>query len=55
MQFARQPLAFGLARGDFAALGIEGDDREVADLLTRLGPQYVEASYIRLGSAVTPG
>ena len=45
------------ARGDrnFAALGIEGDDREVADLLTRLGPQYIEASYIRLGSAITPG
>jgi histidinol-phosphatase (PHP family) len=40
------------ARGDknFAALGIEGDEREVADVLRRLGPTYFEASQITLGS-----
>jgi histidinol-phosphatase (PHP family) len=39
------------ARGDknFAALGIEGDEREVADVLRRLGPSYFEASQIVLG------
>jgi histidinol-phosphatase (PHP family) len=40
------------ARGDknFAALGIEGDEREVADVLRQLGPTYFEASQIILGS-----
>ena len=40
------------ARGDrnFAALGIEGDERDVAEVLRRLGPTYVEASQIILGS-----
>ena len=40
------------ARGDrnFAALGIEGDERDVADVLRRLGPTYFEASQIILGS-----
>jgi HisJ family histidinol phosphate phosphatase len=40
------------ARGDrnFAALGIEGDEREVAEVLRRLGPTYFEASQINLGS-----
>jgi histidinol-phosphatase (PHP family) len=40
------------ARGDknFAALGIEGDEREVAEVLRRLGPSYFEASQIVLGS-----
>ncbi|HVP18311.1 MAG TPA: histidinol-phosphatase HisJ family protein [Spirochaetia bacterium] len=39
------------ARGEkgFAALGVEGDERDVADLLTRLGPSYLEASQIVLG------
>lgn len=45
------------ARGDrnFAALGIEGDGRDVAEVLTRLGPQYLEASHIVLGSPIPPG
>ena len=40
------------ARGDknFAALGVEGDERDVADVLRRLGPTYLEASQIVLGS-----
>ena len=40
------------ARGDknFAALGIEGDERDVAEVLRRLGPSYFEASQIMLGS-----
>jgi histidinol-phosphatase (PHP family) len=40
------------ARGDrnFAALGIEGDEREVAEVLRQLGPTYSEASQIILGS-----
>ncbi len=44
------------ARGDrnFAALGIEGDPRDVAEVLTRLGPQYLEASFVLLGSPVAP-
>lgn len=44
------------ARGDrnFAALGIEGDPRDVAEVLTRLGPQYLEASHVLLGSPVPP-
>jgi HisJ family histidinol phosphate phosphatase len=39
------------ARGDknFAALGVEGDPRDVADVLRRLGPTYFEASHILLG------
>ena len=39
------------ARGDknFAALGVEGDERDVADVLRRLGPAYYEASHIVLG------
>jgi HisJ family histidinol phosphate phosphatase len=38
------------ARGDrgFAVLGIQGEEREVADVLTRLGPEYMEASHIVL-------
>ncbi len=45
------------ARGDrnFAALGIDGDPRDVAEVLTRLGPQYLEASHVLLGSAIPPG
>lgn len=45
------------ARGDrnFAALGIEGDVRDVAELLTRLGPQYLEASQVERGSPLSPG
>jgi HisJ family histidinol phosphate phosphatase len=41
------------ARGDknFAALGIEGDERDVAEVLRRLGPSYLEASQIVLGGA----
>jgi len=40
------------ARGDrnFAALGIEGDERDVAEVLRGLGPSYFEASQILLGS-----
>ena len=40
------------ARGDknFAALGIEGDERDVAEVLRRLGPAYYEASHVTLGS-----
>jgi histidinol-phosphatase (PHP family) len=40
------------ARGEkgFAALGVEGDERDVTELLTRLGPSYLEASQIVLGS-----
>ncbi len=40
------------ARGDknFAALGVEGDERDVAEVLRRLGPSYFEASQIILGS-----
>src|SRR5271157_5644997 len=40
------------ARGDknFAALGIEGDERDVAEVLRGLGPSYFEASHIVLGS-----
>jgi hypothetical protein len=39
------------ARGDrnFAALGVEGDPRDVAEVLRRLGPSYYEASHIQLG------
>lgn len=39
------------ARGEkgFAALGVDGDEREVAELLTQLGPSYLEASQIVLG------
>jgi HisJ family histidinol phosphate phosphatase len=38
------------ARGDtnFAALGIQGDEREVAEVLRMLGPAYLEASQILL-------
>ncbi len=38
------------ARGEkgFAALGVDGDERDVAELLTRLGPSYLEASQIAL-------
>ena len=45
------------ARGDrsFAALGIEGDGRDVAEVLTRLGLQYLEASQVELGSPLSPG
>jgi len=41
------------ARGDknFAALGVEGDERDVAEALRRLGPSYFEASQILLGNA----
>jgi HisJ family histidinol phosphate phosphatase len=40
------------ARGDrnFAALGIEGDERDVAEVLRRLGPTYFEISQIVIGS-----
>jgi hypothetical protein len=40
------------ARGDrnFAALGIEGDARDVAEVLRRLGPAYHEASQIIIGN-----
>jgi histidinol-phosphatase (PHP family) len=43
------------ARGDknFAALGIEGDERDVAEALRRLGPSYFEASQIVVGSALS--
>jgi HisJ family histidinol phosphate phosphatase len=43
------------ARGDknFAALGVEGDEREVAEVISRLGPSYLEASQIVLGSILT--
>jgi HisJ family histidinol phosphate phosphatase len=39
------------ARGDknFAALGVDGDPRDVAEVLRRLGPSYYEASQILLG------
>ena len=39
------------ARGEkgFAALGVQGDERIVAELLTQLGPSYLEASQIILG------
>ncbi|MGO8693325.1 MAG: histidinol-phosphatase HisJ family protein [Rectinemataceae bacterium] len=42
------------ARGDrnFAALGLEGDEREVAEVLQRLGPTYFEASQVVLGNPV---
>jgi len=42
------------ARGDknFAALGIEGNERDVAEVLRRLGPSYFEASQIVLGSVL---
>ena len=42
------------ARGDknFAALGIEGDERDVAEILRRLGPSYFEASQIILRSVL---
>ena len=42
------------ARGEkgFAALGIDGDERDVAELLTRLGPSYIEASQIVLRSVL---
>jgi histidinol-phosphatase (PHP family) len=48
------------ARGDkgFAALGVEGDERDVAEALTRLGPEYLEASQILLrgiGDFTGPG
>ncbi len=37
-------------RGDrgFAVLGIQGDEREVAEVLTELGPQFYEATQVRL-------
>ncbi len=40
------------ARGDknFAALGVEGDERDVAEVLRRLGPSYFEASQVVAGS-----
>ena len=40
------------ARGDknFAALGIEGDERDVAEVLRRLGSSYFEASQVVAGS-----
>ena len=43
------------ARGDknFAALGIEGDERDVSEVLRGLGPSYFEASQIVLGSTLT--
>jgi histidinol-phosphatase (PHP family) len=39
------------ARGEkgFAALGVDGEERDVAELLTQLGPSYLEASQIVLG------
>ena len=39
------------ARGEkgYAALGVGGDERDVAELLTQLGPSYLEASQIVLG------
>ena len=39
------------ARGEkgFAALGVNGDERIIAELLTELGPSYLEASQIILG------
>ncbi|MGO9410259.1 MAG: histidinol-phosphatase HisJ family protein [Spirochaetia bacterium] len=39
------------ARGEkgFAALGVQGDERIVAEVLTQLGPSYLEASQIILG------
>jgi HisJ family histidinol phosphate phosphatase len=42
------------ARGDknFAALGLEGDERDVAEVVRRLGPSYLEASQIMLGSVL---
>ncbi|HVO40387.1 MAG TPA: histidinol-phosphatase HisJ family protein [Spirochaetia bacterium] len=42
------------ARGEkgFAALGIDGDERDVAELVTSLGPSYLEASQIVLGSVL---
>jgi histidinol-phosphatase (PHP family) len=42
------------ARGDrnFAALGVEGDERDVADVLRRLGPTYYEASQVILGNVL---
>ena len=42
------------ARGDknFAALGLEGDERDVAEVVRRLGPSYLEASQIVLGSVL---
>jgi histidinol-phosphatase (PHP family) len=44
------------ARGDkgFAALGIDGDKREVAEVLRRLGASYQEASQVVLGSPLDP-
>ncbi|MGA2974252.1 MAG: histidinol-phosphatase HisJ family protein [Spirochaetia bacterium] len=41
------------ARGDknFAALGVEGDERDVAEVLRLLGPSYFEASQIVIGGA----
>lgn len=43
------------ARGEkgFAALGIDGDERDVAELMRSLGPSYLEASQIVLGSMLT--
>ena len=43
------------ARGDknFAALGIEGDERDVAEALRQLGPSYFEASQILLRSVLS--
>ena len=42
------------ARGEkgFAALGIDGDERDVAEPLTSLGPSYIEASQIVLRSVL---
>jgi hypothetical protein len=39
------------ARGDkgFAVLGISGGEREAAEAVTRLGPEYLEAAHIVLG------
>ena len=43
------------SRGErgFAVLGIEGDEREVAAVLTELGPQFYEASQIVLPTLQT--
>ncbi len=42
------------ARGDknFAVFGIDGDERDVAEVLRRLGPSYFEASQIVAGSVL---
>jgi len=45
------------ARGErgYAVLGVQGDERDVADVLTRLGPQYFEASQILLRGSLEEG